>query len=122
MNADCMIDLGHLEKYVAGDDALRDEILSVFSSQAIMLNGQFTVELSDHDWSNTAHALKGAARGVGAWALGDLCERAEQLVGNLPGKPERRAALLISLRRRLADTIAGVEQLQADGVKEAAQA
>ncbi len=107
-----LIDLDHLGKYVGGDDALRDEILAIFGDQAESLNQQFSVEQSDDDWRDTAHALKGASRGVGAWALGDLCEAAEQLVGELAGKQEKRAALLVSLRGQVKETLACVRELR----------
>jgi len=93
-----MIDEGHLDKYVCGDAALRDEILSIFVEQAGKLLSQFDTMLADEHWRDVAHALKGAARGVGAWALGDLCEEAEMLVGETSGLAERRASLLVSLR------------------------
>ena len=106
-----MIDLVHLEKYVSGDAALRDEILSIFAEQAAMLNNQFSVSSSDEDWRNVAHALKGALRGVGSWALGDLCEEAETMIGNIAGKSERRSAILISIRQKLAAALAETNRL-----------
>lgn len=98
MNAANIIDLDHLEKYVSGDLSLRGEILDIFSEQLGHLLDQFDVFQADEDWKNTAHALKGASRGVGAWTLGDLCEQAEKLVGATPAKQESRATLLVSLR------------------------
>ena len=92
------IDFDHLEKYVSGDVALRDEILDIFTGQVHSLLQKFDVFQSDESWNDTAHTLKGAARGVGAWDLGQLCEDAEKLVGPTPGKPESRASLLVSLR------------------------
>ena len=77
-----------------------------------MLDGQFSIEQTDEGWRNTAHALKGAARGVGAWELGDLCERAEELIGPAPGKIEQRAALLVSIRRKIAETVASARELR----------
>ena len=93
-----VIDFDHLEKYVAGDDALRDEILQIFAEQVESLLLQFDVFQSDENWKNTAHTLKGASRGVGAWKLGKLCEEAEALVGAAPAKQEARATTLVSLR------------------------
>lgn len=93
-----VIDFDHLEKYVAGDDALRDEILQIFSEQVEMLVQQFDVFQTDENWKNTAHTLKGASRGVGVWDLARLCEEAEALVGAAPAKRESRATILVSLR------------------------
>lgn len=112
MSGQIVIDLDHLEKYVAGDDALRHEILSIFGDQAEMLSGQFSISQTDEGWRNTAHALKGAARGVGAWALGDLCEAAEALIGQIAGKQERRAALLVSIRLHLSRALAEAARLR----------
>jgi len=99
MTAAAMIDLDHLEKYVVGDVALRDEILSIFGDQV-------------HGWRDTAHSIKGAARGIGAWVLGDLCAEAETLTGKIPGKNEKRAALLVSLRRQLETTLGEAKRLR----------
>lgn len=87
-----VVDLDHLEKYVAGDTALRDEILTIFSEQAEMLRDQFDPEADDEAWRDVAHALKGAARGVGAWRLGDLCETTETHVGSIENKTAQRQA------------------------------
>jgi len=112
MNTVAMIDIVHLEKYVVGDDALRDEILSIFSDQAQLLSEQFSIEQTDEGWRDTAHTMKGAARGVGAWLLGDLCEEAEDLVGQIPGKNEKRAALLVSIRAQMTDTVCEAKRLR----------
>lgn len=112
MDGEKAIDTAHLEKYVVGDAALRDEILCIFSDQAEFLDSQFEIGQTDEGWRNTAHALKGAARGVGAWTLGDLCEKAETLVGDVAGKRERRAALLVSLRHQLKRALAEAARLR----------
>ena len=48
------VDFAYLEGYAAGDFGVVDEVLALF------------------------HTIKGAARGVGAFQLGDACEVAEQ--------------------------------------------
>ncbi len=112
MSANALIDRDHLEKYVAGDNALRDEILSIFVEQAEKLIAQFDISQTDEDWKNTAHALKGAARGVGVWALGDNCEEAETLIGDAPAKLEARSTLLVSMRQNLNASIDEVLKLR----------
>lgn len=107
-----MIDLVHLDKYVAGDIGLRDESLMIFSEQADMLREKFSSAETDEAWRNTAHALKGASRGVGAWALGDLCEEAEGMIGQIAGKAERRAAILVSIHRRISEAMGEVKRLR----------
>ena len=80
------IDISHLEKYVFGDRALLDEILTIFVDQTAMLVSKLSAAISLDDWRLTAHTLKGAARGVGAWTLGDLAEEAEKLGGAAPAE------------------------------------
>lgn len=89
------IDISHLEKYVFGDRALLDEILTIFVDQAEMLIGRFSPEVLAEDWRLNAHTLKGAARGVGAWSLGDLAEEAEGIAG---APPEAKAAMIEKIR------------------------
>lgn len=71
------IDLEHLNKYVFGDKALLNEVLGIFKEQATSLSEQMTPSMDDEAWRLAAHTLKGAARGVGAWALGDAAAQAE---------------------------------------------
>lgn len=111
MNAACLIDLDHLDLYVAGDDALRDEILAIFETQAEMWAGLLDPSAEDAAWRDAAHALKGAARGVGAWQLGELCARAETMVG-LSRRREERADLLEELRRTGRETVAEIRRLR----------
>ncbi|MEZ5894645.1 MAG: Hpt domain-containing protein [Parvularculaceae bacterium] len=99
------IDHQHLEKYVSGDSMLRDEILEIFVEQVAALIERFDVLQHDSDWKDVAHTLKGASRGVGAWALGDLGATAEELVGASPGKAEARATLLVSIRHQARQVI-----------------
>ena len=99
-----LIDLDHLDKYIAGDDALRDEILSIFEDQVDSLLEGFAVDLSDDDWQSIAHKMKGASRGIGAWSVGDLCEKAEDMIGDNPEKLSERETLLTQVRSELIAT------------------
>lgn len=106
------IDLVHLEKYVAGDDALRDEILSMFAERAVSLNEDLKTSQTDDERKMTLHTLKGGARGVGAWALGDLCEKAEKLSG-ATDKQVEQGALLAAIDKAVDDVAAAVQTLRA---------
>lgn len=90
------VDIQHLEKYVFGDRALLDEILTIYIDQALMLLGRFDASSDDELWRSTAHTLKGASRGVGAWTVGDLAEKAETLVG--ADRRAERQSLIDQLR------------------------
>ncbi|MEM8936709.1 MAG: Hpt domain-containing protein, partial [Pseudomonadota bacterium] len=67
------------------------------------LRDQFFVDQPDDAWRDAAHAMKGAAQAVGAWRLAGLCDQAETCVGDDPVKSERRAGLVIAIRRQLSD-------------------
>ena len=76
------VDLDHLAVYTGGDQALNAEILSLFLDQAASLIRQLQSVLEAGDqkvWRETNHALKGAARGIGAFALADAAAVAEPL-------------------------------------------
>ncbi len=107
-----MIDLEHLDRYVSGDNALRDEILQIFVEQADMWVSLLDPEAGDREWRDTAHALKGASRGVGAWDVGDLCERAEKFISINDFTREDRYTLLAELREKVHETVTEVRMLR----------
>jgi len=96
------IDIHHLELYVGGDVALRDEILGIFAEQAEIWVSRLDPSLSDEQWYDASHALKGASKGVGAWSVGELCETAEGLIGDRENKLASRHALLQEITREVA--------------------
>ena len=73
------IDLVHLSRYTLGNRSLENELLGLFRSQADVYLARLDDAADDKEWKNAAHSLKGSARGLGAWALADLAEEAEQL-------------------------------------------
>ena len=76
------VDLNHLARYTGGDVALNAEILRLFDSQASELVQQLQTILDARDaksWKVTMHTLKGAARGIGAFTLGDAAAAAEPI-------------------------------------------
>ena len=112
-----LIDLEHLALYTAGDDALRDEVLGMFEEQAEMWVAMLKPESGDEVWRNAAHALKGSARGVGAFAVGDICAQAETQIGDGASAVPRRAALLEALKVALSATIAEIRNLRNEAEK-----
>ncbi len=99
-----------------GDLALRDEILSIFDEHALVLLAQFNEAQTDEAWSNTAHSLKGASRGIGAWALGDLCEEAEKLVGPDPDKTEKREVAIIAIKNKISKILVESKRIKDVGL------
>jgi HPt (histidine-containing phosphotransfer) domain-containing protein len=76
------VDLDHLARYTGGDAALNAEILRLFDSQASELVQKLQTILEARDarsWKVAIHTLKGAARGIGAFTLGDAAAAAEPI-------------------------------------------
>ena len=69
------MDFGYLEGFAAGDSAVVSEVLALFLQQADKWVG--ALDAGGSGWADTMHTIKGAARGIGANALGDACARAE---------------------------------------------
>ncbi len=100
------IDLDHLNRYVFGDKALLAEVLGIFIDQARSVADRMQQDMSDDDWRLAAHTLKGAARGVGAWRLGDAADRAEPLTD--AAERERAVQEIVDLAVEAADYAATV--------------
>ena len=84
-----IVDFAYLEDFAAGDETVVREVLTLFRQQAeAWVQG---LDSADPCWRDVVHTIKGAARGVGANALGDICARAEA-EGEL-GLPAVKAAL-----------------------------
>jgi HPt (histidine-containing phosphotransfer) domain-containing protein len=82
-----VLDREHLARYTDGDAALEAELFSLLRGQIEACSARLTAAGDDADaWRDAAHTLKGAARGVGAMALADACEAAED-------KPQDETAL-----------------------------
>jgi HPt (histidine-containing phosphotransfer) domain-containing protein len=76
------VDLEHLARYTGGDRALNAEVLTLFIGQAEQLIARLRIHLDKADakgWHEVNHALKGAARGIGAFELADAADTAEKL-------------------------------------------
>lgn len=108
-----LIDLDHLNQYVFGDSALLDEILTIFGDQAAHWLERLDPVLEDEEWRGAAHTLKGASRGIGSWAVADLCEEAEGLIGGVPEKTAKRCILLADLRLKVEAATAEAQRLRA---------
>jgi HPt (histidine-containing phosphotransfer) domain-containing protein len=78
--ADGPIDLAHLARYTGGDRTLNAEILRLFDGQVSQMVGDLLGVLERRDgkkWREVTHTIKGAARGVGAFAMGEAAAAAE---------------------------------------------
>lgn len=77
------VDLEHLARYTLGERALEKEILELFCTQSVLYLEQLRAAMSDRDWRDAAHSLKGSARAIGAWRAAKAAERAEALQGDV---------------------------------------
>jgi chemotaxis protein histidine kinase CheA len=69
------VDFAYLEGFAAGDFGVIDEVLALFREQAALWTPM--LDPAHPGWKDAVHTVKGAARGVGAFALGEVCERCE---------------------------------------------
>jgi HPt (histidine-containing phosphotransfer) domain-containing protein len=83
------VDFGYLEGFAAGDRQVVSEVLGLFQQQAEIWAR--SLDAADPGWRDVVHTIKGAARGVGANALGEICARAE--ADGADGLPAVRASL-----------------------------
>ncbi len=73
------VDLEHLARFTLGEKALEREVLELFCTQSVLYLDQLRAAMSDRDWKDAAHSLKGSARAIGAWRAAQAAERAEAL-------------------------------------------
>lgn len=71
------IDLQHFEAATFGDRALQREVLTLFETQALKL-AETIRNTSGKEQAEAAHALKGAARAIGAFPLAEEAEKIER--------------------------------------------
>lgn len=100
------IDFNHLDSYTAGDQDLIQEVLRLFRGQVGQLIETLAKAPDAKTWKDTAHGIKGAARGIGAWAAADAAAEVEHFnFADAPG----RAAALARLSAAFKDVCADIE-------------
>jgi HPt (histidine-containing phosphotransfer) domain-containing protein len=73
-----IVDQAHLNRMTGGDDSLASEVLGLFREQWDLWVRLLEPTTDTLDWGNAAHTIKGSARGIGAWQLGEICGKAEE--------------------------------------------
>lgn len=73
-----IVDQAHLNRMTGGDKELANEVLGLFREQCELWMRLLEPETDTLDWGNAAHTIKGSARGIGAWVLGEVCGGAEE--------------------------------------------
>jgi HPt (histidine-containing phosphotransfer) domain-containing protein len=80
MSESVPVDLSHLARYTGGERALNSEILRLFQAQLESLVESLRAVAERRDsksWREITHSIKGAARGVGAFPVGEAAAAAE---------------------------------------------
>ena len=109
---DQAIDIEHLDRYVAGDAALRDEVLTIFEGQVARCLRLLNPEGPNEEWRSIAHALKGASRGIGAWTLGAYCDEAEAMAGTPDDVLETRLQLRDQIYSSVEEALEEIRRLR----------
>jgi len=96
------VDFGYLEGFAGGDRAVVREVLTLFEQQAQIWQGGLTA--GGPGWRDLVHTIKGAARGIGARGLGDVCAACEAAgEGDLPAVRTALDAARADIAAYLAD-------------------
>lgn len=103
------VDLVHLARYTLGNRELEQEVLELFSQQSVVYLARLCGAETDRDWREAAHTIKGSARAIGAWRLGNCAEQAEPLT-NADGSAARKAAMA-DIEAALVEATAYIETL-----------
>jgi hypothetical protein len=69
------VDFGYLETFAQGDMTVVEEVLNLFREQAALWSA--LLRPGSEGLHDALHTIKGASRGVGAFALGEACAVAE---------------------------------------------
>ena len=77
------VDLVHLSRYTLGDRALEREVLELFCTQSVIYLERLNQALTDREWKDAAHSLKGSAQAIGAWRAAEAARQAEALAGGV---------------------------------------
>ena len=98
------IDLAHLTRQTMGDRDLEQEILNLFIQQAQSI-GEKLAKADAEARAQLAHTLRGAAGGVGAFAIADCAAEIEK-------EPSNRAAIkrLSQLINEASDFVAAISR------------
>jgi len=70
------VDFAVLEAMTAGDDAIAEEVLGLFVQQASLWSP--LLDVLEEGWRDAVHTIRGAALGIGAGALAEVCAEAER--------------------------------------------
>lgn len=97
------LDFDHLRRMTLGDEAIEQEVLTMFSAQSANLVEKLAALPADS--SALAHTLKGSARAIGAFAVADAAARLETAIA----RGFNASAALAELGEAVAEARAEIE-------------
>lgn len=106
------VDRAHLDRMTGGDTGLAAEVLGLFREQAEVWLRLLSPDTATQDWGVAAHTIKGAARGIGAWALGEICGQAEELAQQGPMTRDARTQWSERIALALDDAIQEIARIE----------
>jgi HPt (histidine-containing phosphotransfer) domain-containing protein len=106
------IDLAQLNTMTGGDAELAAEAIGIFRQSADLWGRMLDPRSEPDHWADAAHAIKGAARSVGAMALGEACEAAERLGRSGGASTAQAVVALSSVKDRLGETIEALAHVE----------
>lgn len=107
-NVELPIDFDHLQRFTMGNRSLEREVLDLFRTQSHSCVERLKGAGDDRAWREAAHTLKGAAAGIGAWAVHEASRAAEKMQGEVRTRDGQSA--IGALEAALCDTDAMIAQ------------
>lgn len=72
------VDLVHLARVTLGERSLEREVLNLFRSQSGRCLARIEKTRDETGFREAVHAIKGSARGIGAWKVAELAAEIEE--------------------------------------------
>jgi HPt (histidine-containing phosphotransfer) domain-containing protein len=107
-----VVDRAHLERMTGGDQELALEVLGLFREQVELWSKLLQPGTETADWGNAAHSVKGSARGIGAWHLGELCGQAEEASKQRPLSRDEKRAFYEAITTEMASVIGEIAVIE----------
>tara|TARA_X000000950_G_scaffold61093_1_gene74329 strand:+ start:41081 stop:41461 length:381 start_codon:yes stop_codon:yes gene_type:complete len=106
------IDRTQLSANTAGDAELAREVLEIFKGQVETWGQMLNAADDPARWADAAHTIKGAALGIGALPLADVCKAAETVGRSEDIVTRTQAAVLLNdIRDALLPTLEAVAKI-----------
>jgi len=107
------VDFGVLDRMTGGDDAVAEEALGLFTEQAAMWSAMLEPRIDG--WRDAVHTIRGAAAGIGAHQLAEVCQGAETADASLAAPALERVRT--ALDTALGDVAAWRHELMLRGLR-----